>query len=194
VLDRVVEGWWRLAPRQRSVVALAVGTALTLAVLLRVGLSPYGPPKSVVLAARDLAVGTRLAPDDLVLTRWPATLVADHLISAPADAIGSTLSIGLTQGSPVSRRHLGGDGVSAMLAAWAVAVPVPAELLPPLVAGGRIDVVVTLGDGSGRAAATDVRVLSVDGGVVWLEVERSRAPDVSAAAGRGTIGAVLLPG
>jgi len=194
VADRVAEGWWRLSPRRRGAIAIALGTALTLAALLRVALSPYGPPLPVVLAARDLAVGTRLVPSDLVTTRWPMTLVADHLIALPADAIGSTLSIGVPAGTAVSRRHLEGDGVSGALVQWAVAVPVPAELLPPLVAGGHIDVIITLGDGSGRAAANDVRVLSVDGGIVWLEVERSRAPDVSAAAGRGTIGAVLLPG
>jgi Flp pilus assembly protein CpaB len=162
--------------------------------LLRVALSPYGPPVPVVLAARDLTVGSRLVPADLVAARWPASLVADHLIAVPADAVGSTLSIGLTEGSPLSGRHLRGDGITGALASWAVAVPVPQELLPPLVAGGRIDIIVTLGDGSGRAAASDVRVLSVDGDVVWLEVERSRAPDVSAAVGRGTIGVVLLPG
>jgi Flp pilus assembly protein CpaB len=194
VADRVSEGWWRLSPRRRSTIVLALGASLTLAVLLRVALSPYGPPLPVVLATRDLAVGTRIAPSDLDSARWPASLVADHLIALPADAIGSTLSIGVPAGTPVSRRHLEGDGVSGALAAWAVAVPVPAELLPPLVAGGRIDVIITLGDGSGRAAASDVRVLSVDGGIIWLEVERSRAPDVSAAAGRGTIAAVILPG
>jgi Flp pilus assembly protein CpaB len=194
VVDRVSEGWWRLSPRRRSVVALVVGTALTVGVLLRVALSPYGPPLSVVVATRDLAVGTRLAPADLVAARWPATLVPDHLLAARDEAIGATLSTAVIAGTPVSHRHLQGDAVTGTLASWAVAVPVPVELLPPLVAGGRIDVVITLGDGSGRAAATDVRVLSVDDGVVWLEVERSRAPDVSAAAGRGTIGAVLLPG
>jgi pilus assembly protein CpaB len=194
VADRVAEGWWRLSPRRRSTIAIALGAVLTLAVLLRVALSPYGPPLPVVLATGDLAVGTRLAPSDLVTARWPSSLVADHLIGVPADAIGSTLSIGVPAGTAVSRRHLEGDGVSGALADWAVAVPIPEQLLPPLVAGGRIDVIVTLGDGSGRAAASDVRVLSVDGGIVWLEVERSRAPDVSAAAGRGTIGAVLLPG
>jgi pilus assembly protein CpaB len=171
-----------------------VGAALTLAVLLRVALSPYGAPLPVVLAARDLPVGTRVSASDLVAARWPASLVADHLLALPADALGATLSIGVPAGTAVSRRHVEGDGVSGELAGWAAAVPVPQELLPPLVAGGRIDVIVTLGDGSGRAAASDVRVLSVDGGIVWLEVERSRAPDVSAAAGRGTIGAVILPG
>ena len=194
MVDRISEGWWRISPRRRSVLALVVGAALTLVVLLRVALSPYGPPLRVVVATRDLAVGTRLDVDDVVEARWPASLVPDHLLADRTDALGAALSTGVVAGSPISRRHLDGDGVTGALADWAVAVPVPAELLPPLVAGGRIDVVVTLGDGSGSAAASDVRVLSIDGGIVWLEVERARAPDVSAAAGRGTIGAVLLPG
>jgi Flp pilus assembly protein CpaB len=194
VVDRISEGWWRLSPRRRNVVAILVGAAITVAALLRVALSPYGSPTSVVVATRDLDVGTRVASTDLVEASWPASLVPDHLLADRTDAIGATLGMGVVAGAPLSRRHLEGDGVTAALADWAAAVPVPAALLPPLVAGRRIDVVVTLGDGSGRAAATDVRVLSVDGEVVWLEVERARAPDVSAAAGRGTIGAVLLPG
>ena len=80
-----------------------------------------------------------------------------------------------------------------MLADWAVAVPAARSSLPPLTADDRIDLIVLLGDGSGRTVAGDVRILGIDDDLVWLEVARSVAADIVAAERRGALGAVLLP-
>jgi hypothetical protein len=71
---------------------------------------------------------------------------------------------------------------------------VPSGALRGASGGTRLDLVVTLGDGSGRTLARDVRVLAEEGGTTWLEVERALAPDVVAAAARGTLSAAVLAG
>jgi len=192
--DRVVEGWWLLSPRLRLLLG-AVGASLALtAILLRVALSPYGPPGPVLVADVDLRVGEVVAGSDVSVARWPRDLVPPGALSQRSAAVGGRMTMGVTAGTALTARHVTGDGPLTELAAGRAAVPVPSGALRGASGGARLDLVVTLGDGTGRTLARDVRVLAEQGGTTWLEVERALAPDVAAAAARGTLSAAVLAG
>jgi hypothetical protein len=104
------------------------------------------------------------------------------------------MTMGVTAGTALTARHVTGDGPLTGLAPGLSAVPVPTGALRGASGGVLLDLVVTLGDGTGRTLARDVRVLAEDGGTTWLEVDRALAPDVAAAAARGTLSAAVLAG
>ena len=192
--DRVAEGWWRLTPRARTALGTAGALVAVAAVLLRIALSPYGPPVPVLVAGSDLAPGAQAEAADVVTARWPRELLPSSGPASREDLLGARLATGVLAGTPLTRDHLRHDGPLADLAPGAAAVPVPAALLRGADARTRLDLVAVSGDGSGRTLAQDVRVLSVEGDTVWVEVGRDRAADVAAAALRGTLsGAVLAP-
>jgi len=194
VADRIAEGWWRAGPRFRLLLgAVATSLAFT-SVLLRVALSPYGPPVAVLVMTDDLQVGEALAGADVTLVRWPRDLVPSGALDRAPDVVGRRLTMGVTAGTVLTSRHVTGEGPMAGLAPGTAAVPVPSGALRGAAAGVRLDLVVTLGDGSGRTLARDVRVLAEEDGTTWLGVDRALAADVSAAAARGTLSAAVLPG
>jgi hypothetical protein len=196
-LDRILEAWWERTPRARTLLVTVGSVGLAVLILLRVVLSPYGPPVDVLVARYDLEVGHLLTAQDLLPARWPRRLVPTDALradSATAVGLGGTVLAGRAlAGAPVTERHLASGGRTGMLADWAVAVPAARSNLPPLTTDDRIDLIVLLGDGSGRTLAGDVRILGIDEDLVWLEVARSVAADIVAAERRGTLGAVLLP-
>jgi len=192
-LDRLAEGWWRLPPRARGALIVLGAVLAAGAVLLRLALSPYGAPVPVLVAARTLEVGTTLGVQDVELVRWPRSLAPPGTFHDGSEVTdGATLVMGVARGTPITILHVDAAGPLASLPAGAAAVPVPVDLLAGVGAGARVDLVVTLGDGSGRRLASDVRVHDGDGRLVWLEVDRALAPDVTAAASRGTLSAVVL--
>jgi Flp pilus assembly protein CpaB len=194
VVDRVAEGWWRLTPRSRSALTGLAAVIALAAVLLRIALSPYGPPIPALVTTEDRPVGALLGPADVTTVRWPRELLPSGTLATRADLPGARLTMGVTAGTVLTRTHLHDDGPLAALHGGAVAVPVPTGLLRGAVTDVRLDLLTVAGDGSGRTIARDVRVLAVDGDTVWLEVGRDRAADVAAAALRGTLsGAVLAP-
>lgn len=192
VLDRVAEGWWRLTPRARSAIGLLAAVVTVTAVLLRVALSPYGPPVPVVVAARDLTVGATVTAADLVVRRWPADLVPDGAQRDVATLVDTRLTARVVAGTVLTDGHVRDDGPLARLGAGRAAIAVPTGLLAGIRTDARVDLVGVAGDGSGRTLAEDGRVLAVEGDVTWLEVERGRAADVAAAALRGTLSGVVL--
>lgn len=193
-VDRVVEGWWRLTPRTRTLLVGATVALLLVAGLLRVTLSPYGAPVDVLVATADLAAGDVPGPGQVAVMRWPRDLLPAGTRAAEADLPDARLTMDVVAGTVLTRRHLRDDGLLAGLGPGMAAVPVPAELLVGVTAGTVLDLVTLVGDGSGRTVAPAVRVHAIDGGTVWLEVGRDRAADVAAAALRGTLsGAVLAP-
>jgi pilus assembly protein CpaB len=192
--DRIAEGWWRLGPRPRLILAAGAMALVLAALLLRVALSPYGPPVSVLIAAQDLRPGAMLGTGDVSVVRWPRDLAPDGALAQRSDGLGARLTMGVTAGTALTVRHVSEDGPLAGIAPGTVAVPVPSSALRGAPAGARLDLVVTLGDGSGRALARDVRILADEDGTTWLEVDRALAPDVAAAAARGTLSAAVLAG
>jgi len=174
------------------VLALLAAAAVIAAIVTRIALSPFGPPTSVVIVTSDLPAGIAIAEADVAQARWPVSLVPDDALLSQRDAIGARLTIGVTAGTVLTDRHVRRGGPLAELRPGMAAVPVPTGLLRGVTARARLDLVATTGDGSGRGLARDVLVLAVDGDTTWLEVERGRAPDVAAAAARGTLSVAVL--
>jgi hypothetical protein len=192
VVDRVAEGWWRLAPRSRSALSGMAVLIVLAAVLLRIALSPYGAPVTVLVTTGDLQAGEIPGPGDVATARWPRGLLPDAPPVGRTDLAGSRLTMGVAAGTVLTSAHLRDDGPLAGLGPGAAAVPVPTGLLRGASPGARLDLVGVAGDGTGRTIAREVRVLAVDGDTVWLEVMRERAADVAAAALRGTLSGAVL--
>ena len=194
VMDRAAEGWWRLTPRARGAIIVLITVMTVAVVLLRVALSPYGPPVDVLVATRDLASGSALGPDDVTVRRWPRDLVPSEPLQDPDDLVGTRLTARVTAGTVLATPHLRDDDPLARLGVDRAAVVIDAGSLQGVAVDARLDLVGVAGDGSGRTLARDGRVLAVEDGTVWIEVPRDRAADVAAAALRGTLsGAVLAP-
>lgn len=187
-LDRISEGWWSLSPRRRFV-ALAMLVVMTVTGgISHVAATPYGPPAAVLVAVEDLAVGHELGPTDVHRSSWPVGLIPDGAVT---DATGR-LAAPLPAGSVLTDRHLASGGVAALLPTGTVAVPLPAEAIPAIEPGQRIDLIGRDVQGAGSRLARDAQVLSTDADDVWVAVQRERAPDVAAAAASGTITVVVV--
>jgi len=176
----------------RLVLGSLAGSMAIAAVVARIALSPYGSPTPVVIAASDLVAGVALTDADVEAARWPSALVPEDALVTGREVADTRLTMSVTAGTVLTDRHLRRGGPLADLRPGMAAVPVPSGLLRGASTRARLDLVATAGDGSGRALARDVVVLAVDGDTVWLEVERERAPDVAAAAARGTLSGAVL--
>ncbi|MEY3019782.1 MAG: hypothetical protein RLZZ272_766 [Actinomycetota bacterium] len=181
-LDRVSEGWWRLRPRSRAAITLALALVVALTAVARVLTDPYGAPTTVLVTTRDLPAGHDLSASDLRRRTWPEGLVPPR---ATVRREGR-LAVPLTAGSVLVESHLDASGPARGLGADRVAVAIPQELVPALVLGDRLDVLAAGPDGSGVVVASDATTL-------WLATMREEAPAVVAAVLRGTVGVALLP-
>lgn len=159
-----------------------------LAGLTQAAATPYGPADTVHVATRDLPIGHEVAPGDLRRADWPEELIPE---AATADPAGH-LTAPLPAGAVLTDAHLGTTGVASLLPADAVAVPLPTESVPTLLAGQRIDIVGRDVHGVGTVLARTARVVAVEAEYVWVAVSRADAPDVAAAAPTGTLSVVVL--
>ena len=187
-LDDAAEWWARRTPRTR--LALAAMAALILLAMAGAGAarSPWGEARTVLVAGRDLAPGTVLAPGDVRAADWPARLVPDDaLTELPAGDATGVLVVGAPAGTLLTARHLGRAGLAAGLPASRAAVPVTVPDGVTLAAGQRVDLLAGDRDGTGRLLAADARVLRVEAGTVWVDVSRDDAPDLAAASDWGAI-------
>jgi pilus assembly protein CpaB len=105
-----------------------------------------GPGRSVVVAAADLARGTRLTPDLLDTGEVPADFVPPGAIGAPGGALGRALSADVLAGEVITTTRLAPDGgpvaslIPAGLRAFPVTVAVPQGAVAP---GDLVDVLAT---------------------------------------------------
>lgn len=145
--------------RRRLLAALCAGVAVLAGVSAVSAPSP--PVVDVVVAARDLAAGTRLAASDLTTASYaPGTAPA----RLAADATGRVLASPLTAGEPVTDVRLVGplltEGEPDL-----VAVPVrlpDSGMVALLEVGDHIDLVASgPQDGGAGRIADDVRVLAI---------------------------------
>ncbi len=189
-LDALSERWWALDPRGRAVL-FGIALACLVALAGARGLSaPYGEEREVLVATEDLPAGAVLEPGEGLRTaRWPADLVPD---GATLDATG-VLRGALPAGSVLTDAHRVTGGVGALAGEGRVAVPLPADALPPLAAGDRVQVVTADADGVGRTVTDAAEVLATDDTAVWLAVAPDAAGEVAAAGLRGTLTVAVLP-
>ena len=176
---------WRRAMLLRRAAALLLAL-LALALALR---PPDAAARSPVLvAARDLASGTALAPADLTLTTWPGELVPIGALRAPADADGRVLAGAARAGEPITDVRLAGPDAAGRLAGRPGDAAVPVRLDDPEVArllapGSRVDVVTPSADGDRPV------VLAMDAAVLTVVAAEA---DVGAGPGQGARGRLVL--
>ena len=172
-----------------------------------------GPPRSVLVARRDLALGTTLGANDLrVISRY-ATAVPGNAVSSVDDAVGKIVAVPVVAGSVLQSTHLTTterDGLGGLVPVGYRAVRVRPEdgLHPP--AGAVVDVIASFEVAIDQAAAAEVvahaaRVLAVDdagdadgtGGAdgvgVTLLVTEDEARGIAFAAANGVVMLALAP-
>lgn len=139
-------------------------------------LHPHRTPASraataVVVAARNLPIGTVLDSADVRLARWPATYVPRRALVTTRAALGRRLSTPLAGGEPVTLSRIVGTGLTAGLAADMVAstVETATDLSALVHAGDRVDLLVAPADdpasvpsaAPASVVARDAQVLAV---------------------------------
>lgn len=134
-----------------------------------------GPPEPVVVAARDVAAGTKLSRRDLAVREVPGRYVPPDAVAAPADAVGAEPSAPLSRGAYVTAGVLasaqGDGGARGGLRRGERAVEIPVAGGAPLSesdgAGSRVDVVISTEprSGAGRTflALENVELLGLSG-------------------------------
>ncbi len=175
--------------------------------------SSLGSPRSVLVARRDLALGTTLGANDLrVISRY-ATAIPGNAVSSLHDAIGKIVAVPVVEGSVLQTTHLTTtqrDGLGGLVPVGYRAVRVRPEdgLHPP--AGAVVDVIASLEVAIDRAAEAEVvaraaRVLAVDdaddaaatgaadGVGVTLLVTEDEARGIAFAAANGVVMLALAP-
>jgi Flp pilus assembly protein CpaB len=182
-LDAISDRWWGLDPRTRTWIVLAGVVALLAGAGFRAAAAPYGSPVGVLVAASDLEAGTPLAEADLDRRRWPSDLAPDDVRTRTV----GTLTAPLPAGAVLTDRHVTDGGIAGMLTDGLAAVPLPADLVPELPVGTRLQVVATGVDGEAAVLADDAEVVAEDGTSVWVAVPDASSADVAAAGLRGAV-------
>lgn len=190
-VDAALERWVAAGPRLRVVVATGVA-ALVLVSAAAIAPARWGGAVEVVVATRDLDPGTVVAPGDVTLADLPARVVPHDALVTLEAAIGIGLRHPVAAGAPLLARAGADGGLAGLVGPGRVAVAVPADLLPRLEPGDRVDLTGTDEVGAGRVLAAGARVLRLDEATVWLEVERPAATAVTAAVAWGGIGVAVL--
>ena len=171
-------------PNRRSLVFLALavvfGVGAALAARSYIAQRSVPPTVSapelapVVTAAREVAAGRALNPEDLDVVEWPAKLVPQGAHANPDRLVGRVVSRAVVKGEPIFASGLLPEGTAAGLPALiseahrAVSVKVDqvvgvAGFVQP---GARVDVLATLRNTKegnfSNVILQDVRVLAVD--------------------------------
>jgi Flp pilus assembly protein CpaB len=171
-----------------------------------------GPPRSVLVARRDLALGTTLGANDLrVISRY-ASAVPGNAVSSVDDAVGKVVAVPVVAGSVLQSTHLTTterDGLGGLVPVGYRAVRIRPEdgLDPP--AGAVVDVIASVEVSIDQAADAEVvahaaRVLAVDdaadaatgdgdGVGVTLLVTEDEARGIAFAAANGVVMLALAP-
>ena len=152
----------RAARWHRRTLGIAAAVACLFATLS--ALSPPQPQTTpVVVAAHELAAGSQLGAADLTTIEMPVELVPADALSEPAQAIGRTLTGGLTAGSPFTTASILNPrdpqaGPDERLVPIRLPDPASVALLQ---VGDRITVVGATVDGGAIEIASGVRVAAL---------------------------------
>jgi len=118
---------------------------------VRQATAAVGPPVPVVVAAVPVVRGTALALSDVEVLPVPASLAPPGAVADPGSVVNRIVLTDLAPSEAVTQTRLAPEGAGPLAAlvppglrAVALAVPV---LPPGLVAGDRVDVLATYGEG-----------------------------------------------
>jgi pilus assembly protein CpaB len=125
-----------------SCALLAAASALAARRADAVRQSSPADTSGVVVAARDLRVGTALAARDLISVTWPRALVPAGASADPRRLVGRRLAGPLRKREAVTATRLVGADLTAGLPAGevATAVPINAALATVVHPGDRVDI------------------------------------------------------
>ena len=154
----------RRSPRSVVASCAAIAVAALTAIVVAQDLTSlhrrareFGPPREVVVAARDLPLGAKVAASDLDTVTRSESEIPPDAVGAGGDAIGRVVAVPVLEGSVVFAGHLAPadrDGLDGLVAAGSRAVRIqPADGLQPPI-GAVVDVLVALDPaygGGGRA-------------------------------------------
>ena len=150
--------------RRRRLIAAAL-TAVAALSALRVLAPPPADTVEVLVAARDLPSGSRLAEADLLVRDWPADLAPTRAAAAPA---GRVLAAPIGRGEVVTDVRLVGPGLAhAQAGDTIVPVRLPDAGMAALLRSGDVVDLLATDPGTGEASlvARDVTVLATPRGV-----------------------------
>jgi Flp pilus assembly protein CpaB len=132
----------------------------------------FGPDVPVVLAARDLSLGTTVRPGDVRVVRRPANITGAGAVPDPAAVVGRVVAVAILRDEVVTARHLVSGASGAIPdGRRAVHVVVKDGFQPPV--GAVVDVlaaydpaIAAAAGAPGRATvvARGARVLALAGG------------------------------
>lgn len=83
----------------------------------QVALSAQVPMTKVVIAAKDLAIGTKLTPENLALTDWPKANVPKGAFTKIEEVTGRVIVTNMVAGKPLVAAELAGEGSGVGLVA-----------------------------------------------------------------------------
>lgn len=149
-----------------------------------------GPPTSVVTAARDLARGTTLSHDALVVIALPSRFVPPGAVRDPARAVGRIVVTDLAEGEVVTQLRLAGGGsgrIATLVPPGMRAVQLPVAAAAGVEPGDHVDVIATFGGGGAHTEVTAE-------GLEVLAIERGRAVPLGGGGSSGGIGLLVLAG
>ncbi|MGZ9828857.1 SAF domain-containing protein [Tsukamurella ocularis] len=150
-------GWARTLTARRAAAAALAVLALVVALTSR----PNGPQAQVLVAARDLGPGGRLAGDDLAVRTVPAELAPQDALTGPGDAVGRSVTGPVGAGEILTSRRVLTDRTAGHIRPGARLVPVSLQdsaTMDLLRAGDIVDVVAQRKDDSPAVLARSATV------------------------------------
>jgi Flp pilus assembly protein CpaB len=189
-----------------AVAALALVTTLAVSQLVgraRTEAARYGSPRAVVIATRDIGVGSQLGGGDVIVRTLPSALVPPDAVGDPAQARGRVVVVPVFEGQPVVRRQLapwGRTRAAALLPPGKRGISVAAgPAAAKLAKGDTVDVLATFDPATPGAAgkeptfpvAVAASVIDVGGESVTIAVDPEEAKRVAFATAHGAVTVVL---
>ncbi|MDR1237706.1 MAG: SAF domain-containing protein [Propionibacteriaceae bacterium] len=183
---------WGLSRHRRLLAALAAGVAV-LAGLSAITQGQTEVP--VLVAAHEIASGSKLTSADLRVSRWPAAIVPDRALTTAEEAIGQISVAAITERAPITASDLLEEG--QLVAPGLVALPLSFATSSPidlLQVGSTIDIIgPDPATGMSKVLVSGARVVSVpeSSGTSWansaaksvlIEVTPSAAATLNSAA------------
>lgn len=181
----------RLHRHRRPLLALLAGLLVW---SLTAALRPADPARvPVVVAARDLAPGTTVTPDDLVVADVPEQARSVDSTADPTTLVGRRVVVPLLAGDAVLARHLLTASLLAGYGAGTVATPLrlaDASALALLRPGDLVDVIAASSVGAAGAASDSATVVASRVRVLLAGTAAASGwwPAVGAVGGRTAVG------
>jgi len=111
-----------------------------------------GGTVSVVVAARNIAVGTTLTVEDVKVVDWPGSIVLEGFAASPAEVVGMGILVPVSMNEPLLPHKMAGSelgrGLAMLVPEGLRAISVPVNDVVAVAGwvrpGTRVDVMVTL--------------------------------------------------